>query len=77
MEADRLPARLSSGAPVAVAVNTGAPSPADGALDPVESQREVLMRLIGRAQATRFGRAHDFAHIHDVAGFQERCRDLE
>jgi hypothetical protein len=41
-------------------------------LDPVESQREVLMRLIARAQATRFGRAHDFARIRDVADFQGR-----
>ncbi|WP_439814426.1 GH3 family domain-containing protein [Zavarzinia sp. CC-PAN008] len=38
--------------------------------DPVESQRQQLMALLARAAGTRFGRAHGFAAIHDVADYQ-------
>ena len=38
--------------------------------DAVAAQRRILQRLIRRARDTRFGRAHDFAAIDDVADFQ-------
>ncbi len=41
-------------------------------LDPVEAQARILRRLVRRARDTRFGRAHGFADIHDVADFQAR-----
>ncbi len=41
-------------------------------LDPVETQRRLLLRLVARARDTRFGRAHGFDAIRDVAGFQAR-----
>lgn len=40
--------------------------------DPVATQRALLLRLLRRAAATRFGRAHGFDAIRDVAGFQAR-----
>jgi hypothetical protein len=42
------------------------------ALDPVAAQQAVLMRLLKAARATRFGRAHGFDAIRDVADFQAR-----
>ena len=36
------------------------------------SQERQLLGLVRRAEATRFGRGHAFAGIHDVRGFQER-----
>jgi hypothetical protein len=42
------------------------------ALDAVETQRRLLLRLLARARDTRFGRAHGFDAIRDVAGFQAR-----
>ena len=36
------------------------------------SQERQLLRLVRRAEGTRFGRDHGFAAIHDVRGFQER-----
>lgn len=41
-------------------------------LDPVESQRAMLRRLVRTARQTRFGRDHGFDHIADVADFQAR-----
>ncbi len=38
--------------------------------DPVAAQRRTLRRLLRRAEATAFGRAHDFAAIGDVADYQ-------
>jgi hypothetical protein len=40
--------------------------------DPVAAQERQLLRLVRRAEATRFGRDHGFARIGDVRGFQER-----
>jgi len=40
-------------------------------LDPTESQRRTLLRLVHRARGTKFGRDHGFSRIGDVAGFQE------
>ena len=40
--------------------------------DAVAAQRETLRRLLHRARATRFGRAHEFAGIADVAAYQRR-----
>lgn len=42
------------------------------AQDPVELQRQGLLRLVERARDTRFGRAHGFARIRDVADFQRQ-----
>ncbi len=42
--------------------------------DAVQAERETLARLLRRAQATAFGRAHDFAAIRDVAAYQRRVR---
>lgn len=40
-------------------------------LDPVESQRRTLRRLISKAHSTRFGRDHSFGnHLEDVASYQ-------
>ncbi|MGK9170120.1 GH3 auxin-responsive promoter family protein [Inquilinus limosus] len=39
-------------------------------LDPVESQRRTLLRLLRRAAGTRFGRDHGFDRIADVTAFQ-------
>lgn len=39
-------------------------------LDPVESQRRTLRRLVRRAVATRFGRDHGFDRIADVAAYR-------
>lgn len=46
---------------------------------PAQIQAAELMRLVRRAERTRFGRDHDFAGIHSVADFQERVplRDYE
>jgi len=41
-------------------------------LDPVESQRHQLLKLVRRAANTRFGRAHDFARVRSVVDFQAR-----
>ncbi|HKB39937.1 MAG TPA: GH3 auxin-responsive promoter family protein, partial [Gemmataceae bacterium] len=42
-------------------------------------QQQTLLRLVRRAQHTRFGRLHDFAGIHSVADYQRRVplRDYE
>ncbi|MBY0329366.1 MAG: GH3 auxin-responsive promoter family protein [Acetobacteraceae bacterium] len=40
--------------------------------DPAATQRALLTRLLRRAAGTRFGRAHGFDAIHDVAGYQAR-----
>lgn len=40
--------------------------------DPVAAQRRVLAKLLHRARDTPFGRQHDFAGIHSVAGYQAR-----
>ncbi len=42
------------------------------AVDPVEAQRAQLLRLVGYAKSTRFGREHDFDRIGAVAQFQKR-----
>ncbi len=48
-------------------------------LDPVAAQRRVLARLLKRAAGTRFGEAHGFAGIGDVAAYQAAVplRDYE
>jgi hypothetical protein len=43
-------------------------------LDPVATQRRELLRLLARARDTRFGRAHGFAGIADVAAFQRAVK---
>jgi hypothetical protein len=40
--------------------------------DPVRTQRDQLMRLLRRAERTRFGRAHGFAGIARVDEYQRR-----
>jgi hypothetical protein len=40
--------------------------------DAVAAQAAQLLRLLRRAEDTPFGRAHGFARIRDVAGFQSR-----
>lgn len=40
--------------------------------DPAAAQARVLQGLLRQAARTRFGRAHGFAAIRDVAGFQAR-----
>jgi GH3 auxin-responsive promoter len=40
-------------------------------LDPEETQRALLQRLVRAAAATRFGQAHGFDRIGDVASYQE------
>jgi len=40
--------------------------------DPVESQRQVLRKLLRTAQDTKFGRDHDFESIETVADFQRQ-----
>ena len=40
--------------------------------DSVAAQQRELLRLVGLAASTRFGREHDFGAIRDIAGFQER-----
>lgn len=40
--------------------------------DPRASQERELLKLVRKAQGTRFGRDHGFARIRDVRGFQER-----
>lgn len=42
-----------------------------GRLDPTEAQARQLRLLLDRAQDTRFGRAHGFAAIGDVATYQK------
>jgi hypothetical protein len=42
------------------------------ALDPAAAQETLLLGLLRHARDTRFGRAHGFAAIRDVAGFQAR-----
>lgn len=42
------------------------------ALDPVATQRDLLLRLVRRAAGTRFGRDHDFGGIRTVEDFQAR-----
>jgi hypothetical protein len=48
-------------------------------MDAGQVQHDTLLRLIRRAQNTRFGRDHDFAHITSVAEYQARVpvRDYE
>lgn len=41
-------------------------------MDPVEAQRQQLLKLVRHAQDTAFGRAHGFAEIRSVADFQGR-----
>ncbi|MBT5675876.1 MAG: hypothetical protein HOJ07_09315, partial [Rhodospirillaceae bacterium] len=44
---------------------------------PVETQSRELLKLVGKAAGTRFGRDHGFADIHSVEDFQARvplCR---
>jgi hypothetical protein len=41
-------------------------------LDPAEAQRALLLRLLRRAAGTRFGLAHGFAAIREVADYQAR-----
>jgi hypothetical protein len=41
-------------------------------IDPAATQQDLLLRLLARARETRFGRAHGFATIRDVASFQAR-----
>lgn len=43
-----------------------------GRLDPAAAQAALLRRLVRQAAGTAFGRAHGFADIRDVAGFQAR-----
>ncbi|MGK7867610.1 GH3 family domain-containing protein [Falsiroseomonas sp. E2-1-a20] len=43
-------------------------------LDPVAAQAGLLRRLLARAAGTRFGRAHGFASIRDVASYQARVK---
>ena len=40
--------------------------------DAVAEQERVLLRLVGKAKNTRFGRDHGFADIRSVADFQAR-----
>ncbi len=40
--------------------------------DPAATQQALLLRLLHQARDTRFGRAHGFATIRDVASFQAR-----
>jgi GH3 auxin-responsive promoter len=40
--------------------------------DPLREQQRQLVRLLRRAEATRFGRDHRFAEIRDIADFQAR-----
>ena len=42
------------------------------ALDPMEAQRALLLRLVRRAADTRFGRAHGFARVDSVTSYQAR-----
>jgi GH3 auxin-responsive promoter len=42
------------------------------ALEPMEAQRALLLRLVRRAAGTRFGRAHGFAGIDSVTAYQSR-----
>jgi hypothetical protein len=44
------------------------------ALDPIATQERELRRLLARARATRFGRAHGFADLRGVADFQRATR---
>lgn len=44
------------------------------AQDPVATQREQLHRLLAKAQHTKFGQGHRFAHIHRVEDYQDRVR---
>ncbi len=48
-------------------------------LDPVAAQRRVLQRLLKRAAGTRFGQAHGFSGLGDVAQYQAAVplRDYE
>ncbi|MBX9701432.1 MAG: GH3 auxin-responsive promoter family protein, partial [Acetobacteraceae bacterium] len=39
-------------------------------LDPAATQRALLLRLLRQAAGTRFGQAHGFASIRDVADYQ-------
>lgn len=41
-------------------------------LDPAATQQALLLHLLAQAKETRFGRAHGFGAIRDVAGFQSR-----
>ena len=40
--------------------------------DPAAAQERELLRLVGRAKDTRFGRAHDFGRIRSIADFRAR-----
>ena len=42
--------------------------------DPVATQHAELLRLLHRARNTRFGLAHDFGGIREIAEYQERVR---
>jgi len=43
-----------------------------GSQDAVEAQRRTLLRLVGKARSTRFGRDHGFDDIRDVVDYQSR-----
>lgn len=43
-------------------------------LDPHASQEKVLLGLMGKARATKFGQAHGFADIASVADYQQRVK---
>ncbi|MDP6588436.1 MAG: GH3 auxin-responsive promoter family protein [Alphaproteobacteria bacterium] len=41
---------------------------------PADTQQRQLLKLVGKAARTRFGRDHDFANITSVKDYQERVR---
>jgi hypothetical protein len=70
--------RLAGASPVRSAVNRGFHAYARrrtrllGLADPVEVQRQTLMRLLAKARSTRFGIDHGFGSIRSVAEFQAK-----
>lgn len=42
------------------------------AMDPVQAQARVLLRMVRHAAGTRFGRDHDFAGVRSVRDYQDR-----
>src|SRR3954452_25312008 len=67
---------LAGSAPVRKLVNVGfhlharLRKAAVEGLDPIRTQERVLLSLIRKARATRFGRDHGFDAIRSVVGFQ-------
>ncbi|MDP7342904.1 MAG: GH3 auxin-responsive promoter family protein, partial [Alphaproteobacteria bacterium] len=41
---------------------------------PADTQQRQLLKLVGKAARTRFGRDHDFANIRSVRDYQKRVR---